>query len=234
MGNILIVEDQPATSEGLKKIILDIDPTLTVESTGYAAEAFKMAQEKQYNFFLLDIQLIDYDGLTLAQELRKISRYKMTPIVFITAIPTRELIAYKETKCYDYIIKPFRGETVAKTLRDIIDYHINKEREVCESIIIKQKRFSTSVPVHDIVYAEYKQRHLFVYTIDDTIRSAGTSLASFSKNLCHHFIQCHRSYIVNTQFIHSIDRKNKIIKLRKDFGTIPYGEKYKEAMEPWL
>ncbi|WP_229775528.1 response regulator [Anaerosalibacter bizertensis] len=69
--------------------------------------------------FLLDIQLKDYSGFELAKEIRNIDNYKLTPIIFVTAIPTRELMAFKEIHCYDYIVKPFKEEEIVWTKQEL-------------------------------------------------------------------------------------------------------------------
>ena len=53
-------------------------------------------------------------------------------MIFITAIPTRELIAYKETHCYDYIIKPFLEEEISEKVSRIIKYYRNNQQNNVE------------------------------------------------------------------------------------------------------
>ncbi len=105
--NILVVEDEALIARKLKKIINKIDSEVNVFITGSAGEALEYAEEQTVDLFCLDIQLEDYNGIELAKKIRNLPNYTLTPIIFIKAIPTRELIGYKETHCYDYIIKHF-------------------------------------------------------------------------------------------------------------------------------
>ena len=41
------------------------------------------------------------------------------------------------------------------------------------------------------------------------------------------FIQCHKSYILNTNYIEKIDKANNLIYLRNNMGTIPIGKKFR-------
>jgi len=127
MAKILIVEDEWLIAKGLSAIIHSIDKEIEVKITGYAKEALKHAKEDYYDVFLLDIQLIDYSGFTLANQIREMNQYKLTPMIFITAIPTRELLAFKEVHCYDYIVKPFKEEEIRTALETIICYGIQKQ-----------------------------------------------------------------------------------------------------------
>ncbi|MDD4364062.1 MAG: response regulator, partial [Atribacterota bacterium] len=97
---MLVVEDEALIARKLKKIINKIDSEMNVFITGSAGEALEYAEEQTVDLFCLDIQLEDYNGIELAKKIRNLSNYTLTPIIFITAIPTRELIAYKETHCY--------------------------------------------------------------------------------------------------------------------------------------
>lgn len=120
MTKILIVEDEQLIAEGLAIIINSINSKIETTITGYAKEALDYAKNNYYDIFLLDIQLLDYSGFELAKEIRDTDRYKLTPIIFITAIPARELMAFKEIHCYDYIVKPFKKEEVKSVLETII------------------------------------------------------------------------------------------------------------------
>ena len=109
MSNIIIVEDEEVTARGLRKIIKEIDDSINVIIKGFAKEALEVSKDISIDAFLLDIQLKDYNGIELARQIREMDCYKLNPIVFITAIPTRELIAFKEIHCYDYIWRSCPG-----------------------------------------------------------------------------------------------------------------------------
>jgi len=163
MTNVMIVEDEYNVAEGLKGIIISINKDIDVFITGYAKEALEESRNLKYDLFLLDIQLLDYSGLELAKELREIKEYKFTPIVFITAIPTKELIAFKQTHCYDYIIKPFKEKEVVEVLDEILNYGIKKE----DYISFDMKKYIYRVKIDDIIYIEAIQIRIKVVTINE-------------------------------------------------------------------
>ena len=127
MANIMIVEDNPNIALGLETIIKSINIDMEIAITGYAKEALEKANSKTYELFLLDIQLYDYSGFELAKKIRNINKYKLTPIVFITAIPTKELLAFKEIHCYDYIVKPFTEKEVVDALSTVITMELKRK-----------------------------------------------------------------------------------------------------------
>lgn len=231
MSKILIVEDETITARGLKAIIESIDSNLGIDMTAYAKEALNMAKSNDYEAFLLDIQLKDYSGFDLAHEIRAIDKCKLTPIIFITAIPSRELMAFKQIHAYDYIIKPFKEEEVRNSLETIIKYGINKRDKNEERYLkLRQKDFSYLIRQDEIVYIEYKNRRLFVKTIKDEVDVSTYTLKQILNELEDGFLQCHRGFIINTNYIEKIDRTADCIHLKGTLDTVPIGRAFKESI----
>ena len=119
---ILIAEDDKnisnIISESIKKFEKDIDIVVFEE----AQKALEHATSNAIDIFILDIQLKDYKGTHLAKQLREINRYKYSPIVFVTALASEELLAYRELKCYSFLIKPFTKSEINVVLDDVIGY----------------------------------------------------------------------------------------------------------------
>lgn len=229
MANILIVEDEKLVANGLAEMVESINNNIEITITGYAEEALYYARSIEYDAFLLDIQLKDYSGLELAKEIREMGNYKLTPIIFITAIPTRELIAFKEIHCYDYIVKPFKEEEVKKALKTIINYGIKKEDRK-NSIKFKQKDYSYVIVQDEIIYIEAKYGDLVVNTIKEKIDISRYTLKEIMDNLSDNFVQCHRGYIINTGYVEKIDKINDDVYLRGIEFPIPIGRRYKEFL----
>lgn len=231
MSNVLIVEDEIVTARGLKSIIESIDSGLKTHMTAYAKEALSMAKSNNYDVFLLDIQLKDYSGFDLAHEIREIEKCKLTPIIFITAIPSRELMAFKQIHAYDYIIKPFKEEEVKNSLETIIKYGINKERNREEKYLkLKQRDFSYLIRQDEIIYIEYKNRRLFIKTTKDKVDVSAYTLKQIFNELDMGFMQCHRGFIINTNYIEKIDKTEDNIYLKGISEIIPIGRAFKESI----
>lgn len=224
MANIMIVEDNPNIALGLETIIKSINIDMEIAITGYAKEALEKANSKTYELFLLDIQLYDYSGFELAKKIRNINKYKLTPIVFITAIPTKELLAFKEIHCYDYIVKPFTEKEVLDALSTVINYGIKKE----EYISFNLKDFVYRVKYDDIIYFEVIQRKIKVVTTNEELQLSHYTLNKLGDELTSDFIRCHRGFIINANFISSIDKPNNCINLEGIDEKIPIGRKYKD------
>lgn len=71
--------------------------------------------------FILDIQLPDYRGTELGKYIRAMPEYRFTPILFTTELGGEELAAYREIKCYDFLIKPFTQEQFLRAVSTALD-----------------------------------------------------------------------------------------------------------------
>lgn len=225
----MIVEDDLLISKGLRAILKSIDDKLDITITGYAEDALNYAKNHYYDAFLLDIQLEDYSGIELAKSIREIDKYKLTPIIFITAIPTRELMAFKEIHCYDYIVKPFTEKEVREALETIINHGMKTENKL-KTLKIIQKSYTYILKQDEIIYIESKNKDLLLVTVNEEIKLSNYSIRKVLEELDTNFIQCHRGYIINIEYIRRIDHRDNTIKLRGTDELIPIGRKYRENL----
>lgn len=229
MIRIMIVEDDINIAKGIETIIKEKHHGVEVKITGYSAKALKYARKEKFDMFLLDIELLDYSGIELAKKLRNIDQYKLTPIVFITSIPTEELLAFKKIHCYDYIVKPFEKEDLLITVDTLLNYGIKAEIKE-KYVTFDLKDFSYRVKLNDLIYLESIQRKIKAVTISEDILLTGYKLYSIKDKLNDSFIQCHKSFIVNSNYISKVDKANELIELRDTDMQIPIGRKYKENL----
>jgi CheY-like chemotaxis protein len=105
MIKILIVEDVPDNVELARKILV---------SRGYevihamnAELGYQLALEHRPDLILLDLGLPDYDGLTLAGQLRNEPAFEDLPIIAFTAWPPETAKTMAESYgCSGFIGKP--------------------------------------------------------------------------------------------------------------------------------
>lgn len=225
----MIVEDDLVISKGLEKIILKIDSDINIEATAYAGEAFELLQKISIDAFFLDIQLKDYSGLELAKQIRNIDKYKFTPIVFITAIPTREMIAFKKIHCYDYIVKPFDEKRVKDIFETIINHGINKDKK--NILKLTQKTHTYMLKQDDILYLESELKKIKIITMNETVKVSNHTLKGLHKQLTKDFIRCHRGFIVNRDYIKEVNLSDNLIFLNNNNQSIPLGRSYKNNLK---
>lgn len=233
MGRIMIVEDNALISDCLKNIIVSIDSTLEVYSTGYASLALEQAKINSVDVFVLDIELLDYPGTQLADQLRRMEQYVLTPILFITSDGCRELEAYRNVQCYKFITKPFETEAVKTILKTVIQHGIRKEAPQ-DRLMLKQRGYTLSVLQQDILYLEAVGRKISVVTRYEVLEVSKQTLGGLLTHLNQGFFQCHKGFVVNKAWISGIDRVHQTIVLNEKRGAIPYGDKFKDRLSEVL
>jgi two-component system LytT family response regulator len=227
MGKILIVEDNQSTRDTLIRMVNEIDSSMEVLSTGYAGEALSFAGNNVITAFFLDIQLKDYSGLELAKQIREIKTYDFTPIVFITAMPTRELEAFRQIHCYDYIIKPFTEVELERVFRKIlVDYATMHVGEKASKFSLNYKNHTQLIDLKDIVYIEYLNRRIFIHTKRDNIKYNHMPLKQVKSLLPDYFVQIHQSIIINSQYVTFIDLSRQILRLEGNDEPLSIGRSY--------
>ena len=71
-------------------------------------------------YFIVDIILEktkngDMSGMTFADNIREIERYKATPIIFTTSLEDPKLHAYAHLHCYQYFDKYYREDELQRS-----------------------------------------------------------------------------------------------------------------------
>jgi two-component system LytT family response regulator len=165
MGKILLLEDNISCRRHLLEIASKINPTLEFFETSRASEAYEYSKSNNISAFLLDIQVEEYSGIELAKRLRQIKKYQFTPIIFITAMPTKEMEAFRKIHCYDYILKPYSEEDVKNVFQKIlVDFLDEKYKNEAKKLALKFKDFTQLIDMKDIIYVEYFNRRIVIIT----------------------------------------------------------------------
>ena len=153
MGKVLLVEDNTNAVKKIVRYIDNISADLEVHSVSEAGEALQYAKANDVSLFILDIQLEDYKGTSLAKQLRELPEYKYTPIIFETALAGEELSAYRDVKCYSFLVKPFGEEEFVTAFRDALGLSKQMSQQA-KTIQIEQKQFILEYVTQDIAYIE--------------------------------------------------------------------------------
>ena len=114
-AKILVVEDNPTNRQVVITVLqaLGYEPHFAVNGQ----QGIEMAEVGGYDLILLDVQMPDIDGWTVARHLRQYVRHKRLTIVAITAGVSPE----DRQRCFDagmddFVMKPFK----ISTLKDVI------------------------------------------------------------------------------------------------------------------
>lgn len=215
----------------LSKFSFQYNIDLDVDSftSGEEFVQFLKQSSKKYDLIFLDILMGKLNGIETAKEIRKFDQD--VEIVFLTTTPDFALSGY-DVKALNYLIKPITLEKVQKIVGDIY----NKKFDNQSMFTYQANRTLYSVPFQEINYFEVNGRIIYLNTINNkTIQENGfyKKIDELTEELApHHFIKCHRSYLVNLKNIAAVSSKEIIF---NDNQTAPISRRlYKEIKDKLL
>lgn len=234
MAQILLVEDDTAACRLIQQYMNALcgKHQLTVFST--AAAAFHWASTHPVDLFILDIQLPDYRGTALGKQIRNLPLYRFTPILFTTELAGEELAAYREIKCYDFLVKPFTQEQFADAVSAALAMG-EQLKKTAPVLRVEQKQFLFEYALEQILYIESFGKKVVIHSLSQgkelTDQISGYSLVRLLEMAGQgNLIQCHKSFLINPAYITKIDKGSKVLWLKNCNNTIPIGEKYQHNL----
>lgn len=234
--NILIIDDVLTIQEYLKTIINENYPKWHADICGSYEQAVTMASENNYDLFIIDYELDTNDssknGIALGLFLSSMEKYRTTPIIFETSYSEHIFNAVNKLNCVYYLIKPYDTLMVTEMLKKATNYLPP------ETSISLKDEYGISAYIHpeDIIYVEANRHKLTLFMASSTFTCVGHSLDSLSKLCSSTLIRCHKSYLVNRQYITHIDKISWYITVKhpsypKSY-TLKLGRAYTDLL--WL
>ena len=164
-----------------------------------SAEAFifHYAENKEYDVLLLDIEMGNMDGVTLARQIRKSN--KSVQIVFITGYSDYIAEGY-DVEALHYLMKPLKKEK----LYDVLDRAVNKIMQNEKHLVLNTFDEMIRIPLHEIIYIDVDRNYVTVHSNKDyTVKK---TLAEIEKELDERFFRIGRSAIVNLKYISRVTK----------------------------
>jgi len=157
---------------------------------------------KRFDIYLLDIIMPGFSGIDVAKEIRALD--KTAPILFLTSSPEFALESYS-VKAINYILKPISNEKFFYTFDEILE-HLKIEKSD-DAIIVKSSEGIQRILVSNLVFAEAMGRKVLYHLQSGKVIKCSEPFFSVCKNLMKYgcFIKTHRSYIVNMQYVDTIE-----------------------------
>ncbi|MGE0394222.1 MAG: LytR/AlgR family response regulator transcription factor [Vicinamibacterales bacterium] len=250
----VVVEDEPVARERLVALLADEPEVAVVATCADGRSAAETIAAAEPDLVLLDIQLPELDGLSLA---RTLCGERRPAVVFITAHDQYALPAF-EIHALDYLLKPFSEERFRESLAHV-RRHLRHTRaatlgqEILElmpdvgfagiparPVPRRPQRLAVKgggrvyfVDADDIDYCEAAGNYACLHTGGRThlIRETMNSLEA--RLDAEVFVRIHRSTIVNVERIQEIQSTiggEFIVKLR-DGSRLTLSRGYRDALQ---
>lgn len=226
-----VIDDEPLAGQLIASYI---EKTPFMELAGVftsAQDAIKTILDEKIDVVFLDIQMPQLNGIEFAKIIPRTCR-----IILTTAYDSYAIQGFK-VNALDYLLKPINYEEFISSANKALQWvELNRHAEANainkNYIIVKSEYKLVQIPIADILFIEGLKDYIKIY-LDNEQKSIMTlmSMKTLERYLpMDRFLRVHRSYIVNTCKIKTIER-NRII-----FGNhyIPISESYKQAFSDYL
>jgi two-component system LytT family response regulator len=225
MNKVVLIDDEPLARSLVKEYLQSHPQLEIVQECGDGFEGVKAIQQWQPDLIFLDIQMPKINGFEMLELLDQ-----PPAVIFTTAFEEFAIKAF-DSHAIDYLLKPFSQERFDKA---ILKWQDNKKesntlpvQELLDTaaqsptqsdrIVVKNGNKIKIIPVSTIYYLEAADEYVKIHTNEGYFLKKKT-MNFFETSLeAHHFVRCHRSFIVNINEITRIDpyeKDNYIAKLK--------------------
>jgi DNA-binding LytR/AlgR family response regulator len=229
--NILVVEDEVIIADNICDCLTDLGYNALEPCLDYE-EAIKLFEEETVHLAILDINLGEgKSGIELA---KFINRNVRIPFIFLTANHDVETVSLaKQVEPYAYLAKPFNNRELYASI-ELALHNYSKQHErlispdqliINDSLFIKEDRVYTRLSFKEILYL--RSEHVYTEIVTNERRIVvRSSLNSLLPKLGRQFFRCHRSYIINLQYLNGVNHNNLFV----NNNEIPLGKNQREEL----
>ncbi len=223
MYKLAICDDSPADTLYLQGLVSKwakkASEAIEVQ-TFASAEAFlfQYEEDKSFDILLLDIEMAEMDGVTLAKKVR--SGNQEVQIVFITGYNDYIADGY-EVEALHYLLKPVKEEKLFEVLeRAVVKLARNEQ-----TLMLDTADGTVRVPLYEIRWIEVQRNYVTIHAAEDyTVKK---SLSEVEAELDEGFMRTGRSFIVNLKQVRRIGKTEVIL---ADGSTVPLSRGYYEKL----
>ena len=205
---VAIVDDSTTDAEFVQDILnswanqrqTDIQAEVFPSSESFL---FRYAEDKDWDILLLDIEMGNMDGVTLAKKIRQDN--ESVQMVFVTGFADYISEGY-EVAALHYLMKPVKQDKLFAVLDRAIAVMQKTERVILLPVGGEMLR----LPISQVQYVEAFSHTVAIITGTDTIQ-VKMPISEVEKLLGEGFIRCHRSYLVGLKHIARLSKTEVIL-----------------------
>lgn len=201
---IAICDDHTADGEYIQSIVSDwgekTNTALQMELFPSAeAFLFRYAEDKSWDILLLDIEMGQMDGVTMAKAVRK--ENETVQIVFVSGYSEYIAEGY-DVAALHYLLKPVRREK----LHQVLDRAVEKLKKNEKTLLLELSGEMVRVPLYEIRYLDVQHNYVTVHGKQDyTVKR---TLGEFDAELDERFFRIGRSCILNLTCVQRVTKSS--------------------------
>lgn len=154
-----------------------------------------MESDCAFDLIFLDIQMEQPDGMEIARMLRQQNNQSL--LIFVTVLKEYVFDAF-EVEAFDYLTKPLDHGRFWRTMDRVMRV---LEQQAAKSIVIQRGTSCEVLLLSQIVYCEVQGRKIYIHQSDGRIIDYYDKLEDFERRVDGRFFKCHRSYLVNLDYV---------------------------------
>ncbi len=163
----------------------------------FSSGSVLLQSDEKMDIIFLDIQMDRLNGLETAKELRR-RKYKGF-LIFVTVFKEYVFDTF-EVQAFDYLVKPLQTESFMRTMNRLFSA---VRSENAGHLLIQRGDELDIVLFGEILYCEVINRKVYLHLKDARVLNYYEKIENLEKKLDERFFKCHRSYLVNLQYLKS-------------------------------
>ncbi|MDE3741996.1 LytR/AlgR family response regulator transcription factor [Maribacter polysaccharolyticus] len=232
--NCIIIDDEPLAIEVLSGYCKKLGFIEEIGSFTNPLDAITVIKEQKVDLIFCDIEMPQLSGLEF------ISALENRPFFIFTTAYSQYAVEGFELNAVDYLVKPIPYHRFIKAVSRVKELMSLKEQPISANvfpsngeavienqkfIFVKSEHESVKINLDEIKYIQGLKDYLKIHIADSnkTILTLLSFKDLMEKLPPNQFLRVHKSYVVNVDFIRSVQRNRIVI----DEIRIPIGDSHK-------
>ena len=230
---VIIIDDEPLALDVLETYISKMPDMDLVAKCGNALEANEALKKHDVDLMFLDIQMPQLTGIDFLKTLSN------PPLVIFTTAYANYALEGFELNAVDYLLKPISLERFMKAGNKAIEQITLQRRdngatsngEEADFIFVKADKKMVKIRYDEILYIEGLKDYVIIRTNEGRVITLQTMKSLESKLPGNLFKRIHRSYILNTTKIQSVEGNMVEIIEKGKPKHLPVGKNYRDHVQ---
>lgn len=194
----IIIDDEPRAISLLEKYLGHFEHIQVARTFRNGFKALEYLSGHAADLVFLDINMPHLSGISISKMLDK-----ETQIIFTTAHSEYALESY-EVQAVDYLLKPISFERFTQAMGKVT-WKQGEQFNPPNHIIVKSGSRLHRIDPENIIYLEKDGNYITYYLTNDKVLGRAT-VEEAMKGLPEYFVRVHKSFIVNANYVSSIER----------------------------
>ncbi len=230
----LVADDEPLARDLMSSLVRR-DPELElVHDARTGSEALSVIQRYAPELVLLDIQMPDLDGISVAEQL---TNAEWRPyVVFVTAHDCFALQAFG-VEVRDYLVKPVSKRRFAAAIERAKAAIRGSERgaDRANSLTVRRGEDLVSLRPDDIIWVAAANQYVRLHAADGNNYVLSQSLRQFARNMpTASFTRIHRSTLINCRHLDGVQSSEGRYRVRMSDGSVHDIARSRRSLVPAL